>query len=113
MSDHQQQIASQIMYDAMIVLRMINPGRYNRLIGSSWPDVSKLLALNSAIGDGLHNIPEIMVADMNEDERCAALCREYRIFMDTITDMDLPNGMPPAWDRLISRLRDALQPMVS
>lgn len=108
MPDRHQETASLIMYDAMIALRMFNPGRYNHFDGRSRLSTGELPTLNSTIGDGLHNVPEIMVADMGEAERGAALHRELSIFMQQIEEMDLPANMPQPWPRLVKRIQDAL-----
>jgi hypothetical protein len=108
MTDKYQAVARQIMYDAMLCLRVLNPGTYNRSESVSSIGVLELLALNSAIGDGLHNIPAIMVADIGETERGEVLRRELVGFSSELSGLDIPSDMPQPWTSLVRTIQNEL-----
>ena len=103
--DRYQEEASLIMYDAMILLRSLMPGSYNGFMPRYEMAASELFALTSRIADGLHNVPEIMVADVSEADRGKNLIAELSIFMSSIKAIDLPANMPHPWMRMMDRIR--------
>lgn len=107
MTDRYQKAASMIMYEAMLLLRAINPGPYNGFWQSSLVE-PYLPAISGAIGDGFHNIPELLVKDMPESERGDAIKEELSIFMTTIKAIDLPTEMPHPWHRFIGNIQDII-----
>ena len=99
-ADKYQKISVEMITDAMLCLRMLTPGCYNR-VSRFAIQTDDLLYLNSVIGDGFHNVAEILVEPMSESGRGERLRREVARFKQSVELVSTPDTMPDCWVRLM------------
>lgn len=99
-TDKYQKIGAEMITDAMLCLRILNPGCYSR--SSRYAiKTDDLLYLNSVIGDGFHNVAKILIEPMSEGRRGQRLRQEVECFKQSADAFSLPDMMPDCWTRLM------------
>ena len=100
-TDKYQKIGAEMITDAMLCLRILNPGIYNRSSRHAI-QTDDLLYLNSVIGDGFHNVASILVEPMSESRRGERRRQEVTCFRQGVELVSIPDRMPDCWFRLMT-----------